>query len=736
MKFSDIKIGKKLFGGFSAVVLLFVIVTAYQIFQMHRLSALQDEGAGRSRDSLHIGEIVSQVNGVYSVIADAVINRNLEESRKAFSQIKAQAEKDLETIDDLADTSQEKKWAGEFATEYENYLRIFEKEMLPLLEKGAAEDERRIRELDETVDTAKEASIALLNKINEALKTETNEADELYDQIAGQVQTISIFLTILGVLLALVFAWIITRAITRPLELGVQVARSLSLGDLSMDIQVTGRDEAGQLLAAMKTMVENLNATVQMARRLSDGDMNIQIKLLSEKDILGQSLQGMIGNIRRLVQEIQSISGEIKNGKLTARGNGKEFAGGWQEMVHGLNGLIEAFVAPFTVTATYLNRMSRGDVPEPITADYKGDFNDIKNNVNLLITSTNEITRLAQEISRGNLKVKVEKRSDQDALMIALDAMVRDLKEIAANVQMAADQVASGSQQISATGQQMSQGATAQSASVEEVSSSMEEMNSTVQQNADNAKETATIARKAAADAAEGGKAVSETVKAMQTISEKIGIIEEIARQTNMLALNAAIEAARAGEHGKGFAVVAAEVRKLAERSQTAAKEISAQSISSVEVSEKAGRLLESIVPGIQKTAELVQEINAASSEQADGIRQVTQAVQQLDQIIQQNAAATEEMASTSEELSGQAEQLKEAAAFFKIEHEGISRTFRTSYSGRSPREKRSADRQSVPMIKGEPAGRFQAPVPGHSQTGSGVHLEMREADDSEFERY
>ncbi|MBF0477331.1 MAG: methyl-accepting chemotaxis protein, partial [Deltaproteobacteria bacterium] len=178
-----------------------------------------------------------------------------------------------------------------------------------------------------------------------------------------------------------------------------------------------------------------------------------------------------------------------------------------------------------------------------------------------------------------------------------------------------------------------------------------------VAQNADNAKQTAAIAQKAAKDAQEGGKSVAETVKAMKSIAEKIGIIEEIARQTNMLALNAAIEAARAGEHGKGFAVVAAEVRKLAERSQTAAKEISVLSGSSVEVAERAGKLIEMIVPDIQKTAELVQEINASSSEQADGIQQVTKAVQQLDQAIQQGASATEEMASTSEELSSQAEQ-------------------------------------------------------------------------------
>ena len=178
------------------------------------------------------------------------------------------------------------------------------------------------------------------------------------------------------------------------------------------------------------------------------------------------------------------------------------------------------------------------------------------------------------------------------------------------------------------------------------------------------------------------GRAVADTVKAMKSIAEKIGIIEEIARQTNMLALNAAIEAARAGEHGKGFAVVAAEVRKLAERSQTAAKEISSVSISSVEIAERAGKLLGDIVPGIQKTSSLVQEINSSCNEQAQGVEQVTTAIQQLDQVIQQSSASTEEMSTASEMLSDQAEQLLTAASFFHVDGDRGRGQQRTSAGG------------------------------------------------------
>lgn len=273
------------------------------------------------------------------------------------------------------------------------------------------------------------------------------------------------------------------------------------------------------------------------------------------------------------------------------------------------------------------------------------------------------------KMSKGYLeKHPDEGRKDEIGQMAAaLNVMSTNLSEVVSNVKTSADNVASGSQQMSSSSQQMSQGAAEQASSVEEVSSSMEEMVSNIRQNADNALQTEKIALKSAGDAQESGKAVAETVLAMKDIAGKISIIEEIARQTNLLALNAAIEAARAGEHGKGFAVVASEVRKLAERSQAAAGEISQLSASSVQVAEKAGEMLKKLVPDIQKTAELVQEINGASSEQNSGAEQINSAIQQLDQIVQQNAGAAEEISSTAEELASQADQLMSIMEFFKL---------------------------------------------------------------------
>ena len=249
----------------------------------------------------------------------------------------------------------------------------------------------------------------------------------------------------------------------------------------------------------------------------------------------------------------------------------------------------------------------------------------------------------------------------------SLDEMVVSLKAVVLNVIESARQVSSGSEQLSTTSQQISQGATEQAAAVEEISASMEEMSSNIKQNAENAQKTESIARKSALSAEAGGKAVMQTVDAMRQIAEKITIIEEIARSTNMLSLNASIEAARAGEYGKGFAVVASEVGKLAERSSREASEINALSVSSVKIAEEAGITIRDLIPEIRQTADLVQEISAASGEQDTGANQINQSISQLDQVVQQNASASEESASMSEELAGQADSLKDTIGFFKI---------------------------------------------------------------------
>lgn len=275
----------------------------------------------------------------------------------------------------------------------------------------------------------------------------------------------------------------------------------------------------------------------------------------------------------------------------------------------------------------------------------------------------------AEQVAAGDLtaEIDVTQADEIGSLVASLKNMLRRLSVIVLDVKRCADNVMAGSEELSGSSEALSQGATEQAASAEEASSSMEQMAANIKQNADNALQTEKIALKSSTEAGESGQAVAETVLAMKEIAQKTSIIEEIARQTDLLALNAAIEAARAGEHGKGFAVVASEVRKLAERSQKAAGEISQLSVSSVDVAENAGRMLGELVPAIQKTAELVQEITAASNEQSSGADQINKAIQQLDEVIQENSSASEEMAATAEELTAQAGQLQTTIGFFKI---------------------------------------------------------------------
>ncbi|MBP7460104.1 MAG: MCP four helix bundle domain-containing protein [Candidatus Delongbacteria bacterium] len=576
--------------------------------------------------------------------------------------------------------------------------------------------------------------------------------------------------------------------------------------------------EAGKKVADENTSLANQSTTVMISAILLAIILGTFLSILMAKNI-----SRIIGS---LVKESQFLIEAATNGKLDVRADPHKINFEFRDIMVGFNKTLDALISPLNVSAEYMDRISKGDIPQKITDVYKGDFNEIKNNLNLCIDTLNELVKemdkmyeahkggdidafvdpqmftgvyrkmangineevkiyihivsdimgvlmaysegdfspilkslpgkqaianekmnklrdsmlyisdVAKSMADGDLTKEIKIRSDKDDLMKSMSDMMERLTEVVSEIKSSADNVASGSQELSASAEQLSEGASEQAASAEEVSSSMEEMASSIQQNSENAAQTEKIAVKSSEDAAGGAKAVNETMVAMKEIASKITIIEEIARQTNMLALNAAIEAARAGEHGKGFAVVASEVRSLAERSQTAAGEITQLASQSVIVAEKAGEMLTRILPDIQKTAELVQEITAASSEQNKGAEQINKAIQQLDQVIQHNASASEEISSTSEELSAQAEHLQQAIAFFRTRNKGNA-------GGRSlvpanPPSGINKLNSPVMAVKSKPMEHTiskNTSVNGHKK-GIKLNLNQHDLDDADFERY
>ena len=846
--FSNLRVSAKIITGF---LVLSVITAAIGIIGLRNMHAIDDRAEVMYQNETLGLSFMKQVNIdlLYIVRAEKnfLMSSTTEERGRYLkneAKFREQLKGDLEKARPLFSTEKGKELIKKFDTALVDWEQAHQKVMETAAAEKLSEGKKSVQlsfgEARQKVNVLDDL-VAELAKLKE---TNAKKADEEIASIYHASFTSMVTLIIAGVLIGLALGIVISRMISRALTKGVEVADKLARGDLSVSIGETSKDETGQLLAAMQTMVESikalvadgimlsksavegrlatradvskhqgayreviegvngtldavigpLNVAAEYVDRISKGDIPPKITdtyqgdfneiklnlnscidnvgaLVADTDMLAKAasagnlatradatrhsgdfrrviagvnetldavigplkvaaeyvgriskgdmppkitenylgdfneiklnLNNCIDNVNVLIADATMLAGAAVSGQLATRADAHKHNGDFRKIMEGVNATLDAVIGPLNIAAEYVDRISKGDMPPQIRDEYKGDFNAIKNNLNVLIRSTNDIAAAAKEVAGGNLTVQLVERSGNDELMRSLSDMVAKLAEVVTDVKGASDNVAAGSQQMSSGSEELSQGASEQAAAAEEASAAMEEMSANIRQNADNALQTEKIAVKSAADAQDGGKAVAQTVQAMKEIAGKISIIEEIARQTNLLALNAAIEAARAGEHGKGFAVVASEVRKLAERSQKAAAEISELSCSSVEVAVKAGDMLTRMLPDIQRTAELVQEISAACKEQDSGAEQINKAIQQLDQVIQQNASSSEEMSATAEELASQSEQLQGTIGFFRIgeDRSASSRARQTGRAESKPAAKKAAPGKVVPRL-------------------------------------
>ncbi len=677
----DWKIGTRIRAGFGCVLALMLMMGGFLYLKMDEVDASARIVAKESLPGVYYsGQMQILTAQRFSYLYQHITSNDRAEMARLEARMAEAGEKMNETMrqyEATVNSDEDRKLLENVRTSRAAYTQTWG-DVLEVSRQQKNEEAARMAR--EKVEPAYQALLRALDAVQQNNRKAADASSAMIlSASASGIRTLLIVLT-LALVLGGVISYMVAKSLVDPITRTVDLVSQVSRGDVSRQVNVESKDEMGVLQELMNKMIVAMQQRAEAARRLARGDMNVEVQVLSEVDSLGQSLEQMLESLR----ERERLVVDLAAGDLTRK------------------------------------------------VEVLSDRDSLGQSLDRMVSSLRQRAEVAQALSSGDLTVSVQVLSDRDVLGQAMDKMLENLRRTVAEVSSAADNVAAGSQQLSSSAQVLSEGANEQSSAAEESTTSMEEMASSIQQNADNARQTDKIATKAADDTRESGVAVTRTMEAMKEISSKITIIEEIARKTDLLALNAALEAARAGEHGKGFAVVASEVRKLAERSQLAAAEISGLTVEGVRLAEGAGDMLGKLVPDIRKTAELVREIAASCNEQSVGAAQVNKAMQQLDQVIQQNASASEEIASTSEELSSQAESLQSVISFFRLGN-----------NGRALSQPARARRPLPPRARAtKPSSREQLSSLGNAVRSEGVTLSLGatssavDQQDREFESY
>ena len=484
--------------------------------------------------------------------------------------------------------------------------------------------------------------------------------------------------------------------------------------------------------------IERLSKNLNL---MANGDFNIDANVTQADEYTQKefdnyktvysSLGATICSIKSMIEDSNVLSDSVKKGDLTKRTKLELHKGGYRKVLEGFNQTLDLVVSPLNITTNYLERLSQGHIPPIIEGNYEGRFRELIQSLNSFIYTNKEIVEKAKQISEGLLYVELHKRSESDELMSALGNMVDTFTGVIQKLNLASSNVAAAGKEINGAAIQISRGTNEQAASSEEVSTSMDQMTATIRRNTDNSKMAEVRALTIDGHIESVQRSFDETKMAMWEIAEKIKVINDIAKKTDILAINASIEASRAGDAGKGFSVVAAEIRKLAEHSFMAATQIEGITENSVNAAQQSYTLIEELIPELKETSVLMQAISSSSAEQLEGAEQVGAAMQELAQVIQQNTTSSEELTSISEEFVAIAGSIEDEIKFFKLEkEEGQTMSELTDLLDKYNQEIAMIKQKMHAEIKSQPE-KIKVVSNGHSSNGVNLNLAV---DEDKFE--